>query len=292
MHRFLFLFCLIIQWQASASPKNINFRDAVRHHMIEVHASAKGGYMGNCLSLRMKNKTQQDLNVYIEPGLIFTPNDTNMQNLVAIGDERLLVAAGKETLLGLNAFCGKSYARCPKATTAYRFWKQGDTGLVSALRFIKTKRLYDGLGQRAVWMFTNQHCINRIYDDSRPTLSQEFVKYLANVTGKEIPEFYIQNKRPLANTEYVYNSEVDHSYVVISWNFRAPRNTHVSIYDKSGSFIKDAQGTEIIDRYGSNMIVKFRPEEYKNGIYIVRLHDDDNNIYVEKKVRVGGENCN
>lgn len=284
--RILVLLCLVTPFSTNASVIHINFQDAVKKNMIKVHASSKGGYIGNCLALNLENKTKYDLDVYVEPGLIFVPSDTTMQNLVAVGDEKLAIKPGSRASLGLQTFCGKSYAHSPKPDIQYRFWKQADPQMVSVLQFVKQKKLYDGLGQSAVWMFTNNHSFSGVYDYGRPELSYEFVKHISKVTGKKIPDYHIKNKQPPVNTGRVYSSEIEESYVDISWNFDAPRNLHIAIYNEDGSFHKMVRANETISKEGHKVIVRFSPVEYKKGNYIVRLYDDENTVYVEKSIQI------
>jgi hypothetical protein len=277
---------MILHLPTKASVMRINLLDAVKKNILSVNAFSNGGHLGECLSLDLKNRTRQNIEVYIEPGLIFVCSDTNMQDLIAVGDMKVTIKPRTDTTLQLQAFCGKSYAHSPNFNISYRFERLGDPKMVSVLKFIKEKKLYDVMGQSAVWMFTNNHSFSRVYDYSRPDLSNEFLQHISKITGKAVPEYHIKTKKPITNKRLVYNNEVEESYVDISWNFTAKRNLHIAIYNIDGSFHKVVRANEAINKDGHKVIVRFSPMEYKHGSYIVRLYDDDNFVYVEKTIHI------
>ena len=97
---------------------------------LVVAASSNGGHTGKCLKLAITNTSANSLSVFIDPALIFIPEDTIYPNLVTLGNETLALAPSETKVIDLDSYCGKSYAYSPRAKLNYKFASLGDSIMV------------------------------------------------------------------------------------------------------------------------------------------------------------------
>jgi hypothetical protein len=227
----------------------------------------------------MINRTTVSLNIKIDDAVVFKPEDTMFQNLVGIGGELLAIGPKKNSSITLQTFCGKSYARCPSSGLKFTFLNQGDKALSSVAQFIKTHSLYNGIGQHAIWSLTNGHRLTSIYSPQSSDISKKLTQLVASAIGKKTPRFHTTHM-PLGTTfgQSVYNPTIEKYYVDISWSTPKPRNMHVSVYKENGDLFRN-EGREMISGSVHKIKVELDPKQVPEGVYYVKLWDDENTVY-------------
>ncbi len=274
---------------AAAKMKRITLRKAIKEKLISIMPVATGGYCNKGLSLDVKSTSRDTLSIKIESGLEFRPKDSSIgcQPLILQGDEVLVLNAEEQKNVQLQTYCGNSGASCPYKGLEYSYYKQQDTNLINVLRYGKNNNLAPRLIQAAVWVFTNNHPIHSAYTHDNPIVSEELVKYLAKVRKEPVPTYYMEQTIAAVPNRPVLRKGEDRVYVNVNWTVnQGYRNVYVSVYRPDGSKYKQV-GTIVSDKYGSTAAVELNLLRDKKGKYIVRLHDDANNILQEKSVVLG-----
>lgn len=267
----------------------VTLTKALEENIVSLEArSTNGGYSGKGIQLVLKNNTHNYLDVYIDPAMTFACTDDRYQDLVLLGNEIMVLDAHSDTALTLQTFCGKSYAWGPREGLSYTYLKQGDSNMIKMLTYAKIRDIDRHLIQRAVWMFTNGHKLRNVYSYTYPDVSRNFVHYISYITHQEIPEFYVRCRIvEHAVNRSVFVAGTDTTFVDVHWKESPRRNAHVSIYDSNGNFIKEVTDNEYISSEGHTVVVAFPPKAYPDGVYYVKMHDDENRVHVTKKVVIG-----
>ena len=282
-------FTVLLVNNASAELDKLDkttLKKAMAAKKVNISALSLGGYCGSCLKLQVTNNTQRNMAINVDPGLIFLPADSSMQNLVAWGDEQVEIAPGATKDVTLETFCGKSYAHCPRADVKYTFWKQGDSGMVSTLKFAKANGIAPTVVQSAVWMFTNGHSLNNVYNTYYRPESEKLVNYIAQLKHLPIPAFYTVyplNNRP---GESVIKKDSGKVVVPVKWGHEDYKQMYVTIYKANGDVYRRVDADRVIDKNGVTVLVEFKPKNDLNGIYKVQAKDNNNRIWYEKEVEI------
>jgi hypothetical protein len=279
----------ICSMAADAKLKRITLRKAMKDKLVSIMPVATGGYCNKGLSLDITSTCSDTLSINIESGLEFRPKDSTVycQPLILQGDEVLVLNSEEKKNVLLQTYCGNSGARGPYKGLVYSYYKQQDTNLINVLRYGKANNLPPRLIQAAVWVFTNSHHIRSVYNHDNPIVSEEFVKYLAKVRKETVPTYYMEHSIADVPNRPVIRRGEEKVYVNVNWTVNEGyRNVYVSVYRPDGSKYKQV-GNIISDKYGSTAAVELNLLRDKKGQYIVRLHDDANNILQEKIVVLG-----
>lgn len=265
---------------------DISLKQAVALKYITVEASSNGGYLGSCISVNMENKTNQFLNVYLEPSMVFHPSDYTYQNLVAVGDEVVYLYPQSSTSKVLHTFCGTSSARSPIRGLEYQLDLSSGGQLNDVALYLKQHSFLNQLGQSAIWAVTDNHHLRSIYNSSVLRSSQqELVVYMAGVLGKPVPEYYTEHIEP-TNQDMIFNPIVKQYIVELTYDEPKQRYMRVYILKEDGSYYKQVF-TEQIDHSKHTVIVKLDPMKIPKGNYIIQLKGDDNRVFRNVEVPVG-----
>lgn len=277
---------LLLQVPVFAGVQKMTLRQAMSAQAVDVQVSAAGGYIGQTVRLSLINVSCHDLDLTVEPGMIFTPVDNRYQHLVVVGDERLFVKQDDTACTRLYGFCGKSNAASPEKGARYRFWKQGDAVMVNVLRYIRKKNLYDHLGQHAVWTLTNNHALTTVFDHSRPDQSREFVNYIAALRGVKAPDFFVRSQINSTGRGPMALPDLSKAYIDLHWGVEPARNLHVLLLRKDGSVYQEILNGEKISAGAHSLTVLIDARRVPEGDYELCLRDDDNMVYARRMVTV------
>ncbi len=279
-----------ISLSASAAIR-ISLKKAMTSKVVTVVATSAGGYTDKCLTLNITNNSPSELNLDIDPALIFTPDDTSYQHLVVLGSESLALSPGQSKKIGLSAYCGKSYARCPAPDLSYHFWRQGDSNMIKTLIYVKQNNVEQSLAQRAVWTFTNGYCLNSIYFSGQPGPSERFAQYVASLRKVKLPDYFTEYQIDNTVGRPVLASGNAKTYVNMHWPQEGYNHMYLTIYKANGDVYKRIEADQIIDKYGITVKVEFDPVRDPKGTYFVELRDDTRKVWDQKKVIVGMRDC-
>lgn len=269
-----------------AGPRKMKLKDAILKKFVSITGIGKGGASGKCLQLELQNISKSELEITVDEAMIFVPSDTNYQNLVAAGGESVKLEPGLSGSMDLEAFCGKSYARCPRRGLSYTFWKQGDTAMINTMKFMKENGFLNNIGQKAVWFFTNNHKLNTVYDHSNPERSKPLITFIAKQKKIPVPEYYTDYKLNHTPGQGMVVANTERHYVEMTWkNTMQNGKVNVQIYTADGKLYRQESGGEISNFRENKRIVRFDPKVDKGDFYIV-LKDRYGNVRDRKEITI------
>lgn len=259
---------------------------ALEKGLVTVQAvSTADGYNGKGLQLKVRNTTKQPLQVTLDPALIFRPADTSYQDLVVASEQVLTLAANRETIVALQTFCAKSYARAPNEDLSYRFWRQGDSALIKVVRYIVQHKIDGTLGQSAVWVITNDHELDGVFDPAQPEVSNKLLALLVQLTGKRVPAYFTQYELNTTGGEPAFLARALKLYAAFDWKLESPRVLDLGIYNEQGDLVQAVFPKKVMARGGYKIQVTFEAENVPKGNYHIRLKDGET-VMKEQTVRV------
>lgn len=285
----LILFAVLLGFSSNAKLSRTSLKRGIFSKQLTVDATSLGGIARSCLKLAITNTTKDTLTVTVDPALIFTAEDTNYQNLVTWGDEVLVIEPSVTKEVDLVAFCGKSYAKCPRPKMKYKFWRQGDTNMVSTMRYAKKNNISPWVTQSAVWTYTNNHPINTVYDYGHPEESQQMVAYIAKQKKLTMPTQYMQlTTHERAGEAVTREDDLRKIYVPIKWKSMAEvRHMYVTVLKENGDVYKRIINNEHISGDEHTVWVEFNSVNDRKGTYYIELKDNNNKVWDKHKVVIG-----
>jgi len=184
----IYLLCCALFSQAATQRTGL--KKALEQGLVSLVAKSHERYNGKGLSITIHNKTRQALQVTIDPALIFRSMDTAFQHLVIMDHVVVALPAQGDREVPLQTFCAKSYAHAPATALPYAYARQGDSNMIRVLQFIEQYHLFNDAGQQAVWVLTNHHSLDAVYDPEQPAVSAKLVALLSKLTGQPAPDYY------------------------------------------------------------------------------------------------------
>jgi hypothetical protein len=268
----LLLLSAAVIHNAAAKSIELTLTEAIQQNLVAVTSVSSGqSYNESGLSLKIENKGKKTLNITIDPALIFVPEDTSYQNLVVAGDIKTTIAPEGTKSITLQTYCGKSYAHGPAKDLIYHFNRQADSLMIKTLAFTKRRGINAEITQKAVWVLTNQHSLNDIYDPSNDIASKELVQFMSRLLGRAVPDYfnyYVLNKTP---QEPVVPKKALRIYATFKWEMHEEDKLSLGVYDEKGNVTQKIFEEQPFKTGGYELNAKFESSNEPAGIYYIRL---------------------
>lgn len=281
MHRIIFFLAIgLVQAIAVyAGPTRIPLSQAIQQHIVTVSAEATGNsYMQQGLKLTVKNTGSLNFILVMNQGVIFTPAEENVQPLVLAGEEIMPMQPLKEATINVQTFCANSSAAAPQKGIKYTYTKVADDKLVKLLAFLKQNRMYNELGQDAVWHFTNGHSLNTVYDAGNEFASKKLLDFITTLTGEKTPEYYIQTSSSTVAGQPVYNPKTLKIFASFEEELTAPKKLTLGIYNEQGEMVQPVFENRNFVARGHRFKVEFEAKGVPAGKYYIRLKEGETTL--------------
>jgi hypothetical protein len=155
--RILSLFALSCFFMNATSVKTMTLREAIKQKLVVVDTKGKGGYTGNVLLVSVKNVSGRHLDLELEAGLRFHPDDSGQQDILVTGDEIFALDANRSRSIDVNGMCCISENHSPSKGMNFTLLGLADTGLVRVARYIDQHKMYGSdEAQDAVWVISDK----------------------------------------------------------------------------------------------------------------------------------------
>lgn len=181
---FLFFCSRILPAQA------IPLGDAIKKGYLTLTAAGAGGHSGECLKLKLENKTRKKLDIAIPAGQIFEAGDSSLQNLMVAREEMLAIEPGRNRIARVFGFCVEAGDGSPGADSDFSLGKMAEGHLLKLAQHLSENNLHQNpSAQFAVWAVSDEERLEGVGD---PGLT----KFVADLLGKPMPEYHIQYQQP------------------------------------------------------------------------------------------------
>lgn len=264
----------------------MNLSDAIRMNIVKVQGTGNGGYTGQALQLKITNNSGNPLLLTVDPAVIFRPADTAQQDLVLAGNEKISVQPFKEAGAVVQTFCAKSYARAPVKGEAFSFLKKGSDTLEKVLVFLRQNNLlYSPLAQSAVWVVTNDHDLEGVYQPTMVKQSEKLVAYLSGITGKAVPKVFRVHEHRTEPGKPVFNPKAFTIVANFEQTLNAPEVLSLGVYNEAGAMIQPVFENRQFGKGGHRFKVDFEARNVAAGTYYIRLSSGEQ-ILQQQDIRV------
>lgn len=233
------------------------------------------------IKLIIKNNSVENLQIRIDPGLIFDPEQTVSQQMVTTRKELLALAPGKSDTILLYAMCTQPSKRGQKDSTRYVLRTEVSDALKQLAVFIDEKKLQGIEGQYAVWTVAAHYGMEDIvgYDSAAVSL---LLPLVSKLTGKPIPP-------PPAANDYKRNYQTGYSFMKASikgkfyFQYAEVKNVSIGLFRTDGVIVRELFNNPQTQPVYQEVEYAFDSDVYTEDAYVVRMVVDGR-VVRERKI--------
>lgn len=116
---------------------------------------ADGQYFGKCMTITIRNKNNDTLQLAIENGLLLMCEDTTVQDMLITKPAYVYLHPRQKKSFQLYAMCSEIHDAMPGKRKKYRVGKKAKEELVRITQVIDEMFMQNVVGQGAVWAYTD-----------------------------------------------------------------------------------------------------------------------------------------
>lgn len=267
---------LVVADVYAAPPTLLSLSKAIQQHIVTVEAEATGSsYNKQALKLTIENTGSLTYNLIMDPGVIFTSDSAGFQPLILAGEEKLFMTPLKKTTITIQTFCADSRALAPLKGIKYTYSKIAGDTLVKVIDFINKNRMFNDLGQSAVWVFTNGHSLNSVYDGGNDFMSKKLLDYIVNLTHMPMPEYFVQSTVNTTAGEEVYSPKTLKIFAKFEEELESPKKLTLGIFNAQDEMIQPVFENRNYGKAGHRFRVEFEAKGVPAGKYYIRLKEGE-----------------
>jgi hypothetical protein len=161
----------------------------------------------------------------------------------------------------------------------------GSDTLIKLLQYVKRNAMVDDLGQAAVWVLTNNHTLNNVYDPYRDMASKKLIDFLVTLTGLAVPEYYVINQLNLEGGGPIYAPKTLKIFAQFEHVLSEPEKLTLGVYKEDGTMLQSVFENRNFGKGAHRHRVEFEASGVQAGNYFIKLMSGQT-ILQEKKVLV------
>jgi len=268
----IFFACLLITGAAAARSKNISLAEALKTGIINLKATATGGASyGEGLLLDIENKGKKPLDLFIEPGLIFTSPDTAAPPLLLEGGLHIILQPAARESRALQTFAYGTAAVNPAKDIAYHYKGQADSSVLKTLAYTTAHHTPAALAQKAVWTWTGHKGLHTVYEPSDNPASRNLMVFLASATHQGLPVYYSYFELNGSAKEPVLAQKPLRIYATVKWTQPAAANMTLAVYDEKEVVVQTFFEQQAFQPGHYEFNARFESAKVAAGHYRIRL---------------------
>jgi hypothetical protein len=181
---------------------SINVLDAISLGIIKMDAKSNGSYSGACLNISIQNLKSERITIIIQPGTIFCPEDTSMQEIIVVKEYLLVLQKNELKKSLLNGFCSNAPKRTPKEGINLKPKISRNDNLLQISAFINKNSFNDDAIQSAIWCISDGNLLSEIYDEN-PEKLMPLRAEISRITGQPMVWYFTNTNRTINESGYI-----------------------------------------------------------------------------------------
>lgn len=267
-----FVSAIFIASSSYFSVKYISVEDAVNKGIASVEFSGKGGYSGECVVLKIKNISDKDTVIRIEPGRRLVSADSSVQDILIIRELLLHLKGGEEQTADIFGFCCQSSNKGPRNKEVFSVGYMADSSWIKLAEFFNLNSYPVDIIQSSVWVMSNNHAINSVNgaDIKDKRKMGKLYKLLSDLKGLEY-DFPWYTLSYVQDTSVVFSGKPDVLYGEVEYSLPNYSVVDITIRNESGSLIETLVNEQAQQRDKYTYKFNLRVRDYKPGKYFLRI---------------------
>jgi len=258
----------------------LSIEDASKKGLIKLSIKGKGGYTGDVIEMKIKNLTNQKLNLLIEAGRILDSKKVEEQDILVTNTQDFFVNANQFKIINVFGMCCQAHNSSPQNNSDFAVGKLADSNLIKLACFIdKNKQYSNYTAQQAVWTISDNNSLASISGGVKDQVIS-FRNYVSKLTGRKIPPYDITYLQEGDNN---VNGRVTKIEGVFDYSVPVNGKVTIAIYDDKGHLVQ-LLFKDIAHQKGEcKLYYTFRTANLTPGTYYAKM-DMDGKLQKEMQI--------
>jgi hypothetical protein len=269
----LLLFFLV--FNVSGKKDTVAISKAFLKKIIKLDIKGKGGFQGECLSMKIKNNSADSILIFIEAGWRFDSSDSTMQDILVVKDQYLPLAKKQEKTFGVEGFCCQAHKSGPAEKSKFAIGDSAKGPLRTIAKYLSKIKVSISNLQHAIWVVSDNNDLSSVEDDGTEP-SKKLREFISKLKGIEIPWY---------NTKYKNEPGPAFSgkpkYITAKLNYSINNDLALvmaNIRDEAGTIVKSFMITKGAMRGEYTFDMDWDVSNMPKGKYYLRVYENQREL--------------
>lgn len=281
MKRLISLLMIAYIYQQCVFATPIHLTEAIKTKAVSavIRYNPTGTHYTEPLLLELTNNSNSTVNISIENGDIFIPNETVRQNIVATKAYLFTLLPAQKKTSKIKGMCIEQNDAAGAASTLYTITKGKNDTLKKLATFIAEKNYQTSAAQFAVWAFIDRNDVNNIYS-SDSAEENDLKKFIAKLTGKS---YTIKSNDYTTNYYAPPKEKVGGNF---EYNFSKTSDVQIAMFNKNGILVRELFNQKQVQPGIHKFNFAYDASVYTDDIYYFKLITN-NEVFMSQKWNAG-----
>lgn len=244
-----------------------------------IHGNSKSTHYFEPIIVDLTNISNEPINIGIDNGDMFIPNQENIQNIVVTEPQIITLQPNQRKIVKVKGMCTEKNDAAGDDSILYTFQPGKNDTLKKIANFITEKKYQTSAAQYAVWCLTNNVNLNNIIaaDSSE---ENNLRRFMAKLTGKT---FAVQSKDYKTNYYAPPREKVGGFF---EYTIPFDRDVQIAMFNKDGILVRELFNQKKVTEGTHKMNFEYDSSVYTDNIYYFKLIID-NNVFMSQKWDAG-----
>lgn len=276
----VFLFCFSFVFQIrGANEDEIDIAAWCKSGKLQLELVSLGGHQGECVQMRVKNRSAELIQTRLEPGRKLISEDSSAQDIFIVKTLAIRLAAGEEKQFSANGFCCRASRHSPAMGMKFKLGELMPSTWVQVAELIDKNNFPSSAIQAAVWALSDNHAVAAIQSD-KPLVVESLRRLVAQVKGVELPWYSVTYEQ---DTTLLFSGRPERVWGEFTYYLPNQAMITMVIQDMRGRVMsvltRGSAGMPGTYTYYLDQDVR----KWKRGEYEFRILEDGTNLNLKKK---------
>lgn len=265
MKKQIIYFLLIISIGIKANNTPMSIEKALKSGYLAMEATGKGGYSGNCVQLKLINKSIKPLSFVLEAGRKLNSLDNEEQDILVTKEQIISLRAKETKNVDVFGFCCQATNRAPQKDSKFSLGKMSDSSLTALANYCGKNKFSVNDIQYSVWCLSDKHSVSSI-----PSNNEKLRKFVAEIKKEEIP-WYQTEFEPGVGRQ-TFSNKTNKISGNISYTAATDGSMNIQVMDRNGNLMQNFTNTKVIPKGTYDYWFELQVTNWPKGKYFINIY--------------------
>jgi hypothetical protein len=246
---------------------SININEAIKGGVkFIVKANTNSVHYMDALTIEFKNSTSKATTVEIPIGTLFSPEDTNYQDIVVTEQLALAIPANGTLIKDIKGMCTEQGDKAGGGDLKYFLKPNNNLNLIKLCNFIAKNKYQNSEAQNAVWTLVSNEPLEEIWG-ADTVAAKALINEMARITNKPLP---------MPKVDYTHNYYYSEPMKVeisgkFEWDISDTKSIVIGMFNTNGTLVREVYKNMNQSPGYNKVSFNFDPTVYNEQYYDFKL---------------------
>lgn len=250
----------------------------INENQLSAEIKGTGGHQAECISISLKNLTNDTLNVWLEAGRRLVSVDSALQDLFIVKNRKIELPPLQEQTISGYGFCCQSHNGGPRKDSEFELGFMAPPDWQELAKVIDEHEFPVSAIQSAVWVLSDDHSLSSVHSEDLEEI-QLLRQTLADIKGVKLPWYTLTY---VDDTSTLFTNKPEKMISDVSYFLNTNAAVSIQIRNSKGEIVYTVAHRINPGRGTHSFHLRLPVKNWPQGEYSLCIYEDYNNLNTKK----------